>query len=116
MFIDAAGNRTCETLGGGENTPAHFVNPEQMPQGDSAVRELFFEAMKLAGGAIALAEDYAGGESETAQYLAKEYDKLNIKFDNAIDKRNAMHNAIVRAKCSREDYAGQFEESFPAEV
>jgi hypothetical protein len=30
MFIDAAGNRTCETLGGGENTPAHFVNPEQL--------------------------------------------------------------------------------------
>jgi hypothetical protein len=50
-------------------------------QGDSALRELFFEAMKIAGAAIALADDYAGGESETAQHLAKEYDNLNIKFD-----------------------------------
>jgi hypothetical protein len=81
MFIDAEGNRTCETLGGGENAPAHFVNPEQMPQGDSALQDLFFEAVKIAGAAIALADDYSGGESETAQHLAKEYDKLNIKFD-----------------------------------
>lgn len=101
MFIDAEGNRTCETLGGGEETPAHFVNPEQMPQGDSVLRELFFEAMKIAGAAVALAEDYSGGESETAQYLSKEYDKLNIKFDEAIDKRNAMHNAIVYSKTSK---------------
>jgi hypothetical protein len=85
-------------------------------QGDSALRELFFEAMKIAGAAIALADDYSGGESETAQYLAREYDKINSKFDLAIDRRNAMHNAIVRAKCSREDYSEQFEESFPAEV
>jgi hypothetical protein len=67
-------------------------------QGDSALQDLFFEAMKLAWAAIALADDYSGGESETAQHLAKEYDKLNLKFDVAIDKRNAMHNAIVRAK------------------
>jgi hypothetical protein len=70
-------------------------------QGDSALQDLFFEAMKLAGAAIALADDYSGGESETAQHLAKEYDKLNLKFDVAIDKRNAMHNAIVRAKVAR---------------
>jgi len=93
-----------------------MTTPNENGRGESAAHDLFFQAMKLAGAAIALAEDYSGGESETAQHLAKEYDKLNIKFDNAIDKRNAMHNAIVRAKCSREDYAGQFEESFPAEV
>jgi hypothetical protein len=75
-----------------------MTTPNENGQGDSALRDLFFEAMKLAGAAIALADDYAGGESETAQHLAKEYDKLNLKFDVAIDKRNAMHNAIVRAK------------------
>ena len=79
-----------------------MTNPNtENGQGESALRELFFEAMKLAGAAIALADDYAGGESETAKHLAEEYDKLNLKFDNAIDKRNAMHNAIVKAKCSR---------------
>jgi hypothetical protein len=58
-----------------------MTTPEENGQGDSALRELFFEAMKLAGAAIALADDYSGGESETAQHLAKEYDNLNIKFD-----------------------------------
>lgn len=70
-------------------------------QGDSALRELFYEAMKLAGAGIALAEDYSGGDSETAQHLAREYDNLNSKFDLAICKRNAMHNAIVRATCAK---------------
>jgi hypothetical protein len=46
-----------------------------------ALQDLFFEAMKLAAAAIALADDYSGGESETAQHLAKQYDKLNLKFD-----------------------------------
>ena len=78
-------------------------------QGDSALQDLFFEAMKIAGAAIALADDYSGGESETAQHLAKEYDKLNLKFDVAIDKRNAMHNAIVRAKVANKsiEFAGE---------
>jgi hypothetical protein len=48
MFTDAEGNRTCETLGGGEETPAHFVNPEQMPQGDSALREEEINLMRIA--------------------------------------------------------------------
>ena len=61
-------------------------------QGESALRELFFEAMKIAGAAIALADDYSGGESETAQHLAKEYDKLNIKFD----KSNTSGKALTR--------------------
>jgi hypothetical protein len=76
-------------------------DPRHYSQRDSALREVFFEAMKIAGAAVALAEDYSGGESETAQYLSKEYDKLNIKFDEAIDKRNAMHNAIVYSKTSK---------------
>jgi hypothetical protein len=74
-----------------------MTTPNENGQGESALRELFFEAMKLAGAGIALAEDYSGGESETAQHLAREYDKLNSRFDLAIDKRKAMHNAIVRA-------------------
>ena len=74
--------------------------PNESGQGHCALRDLFFEAMKLAGAGIALSEDYSGGESETAQHLAREYDKLNAKFDLAIDKRNAMHNAIVCAKVS----------------
>jgi hypothetical protein len=40
MFIDATCTRTCETLGGGEDTPAHFVNPEQFV---SALREIVKE-------------------------------------------------------------------------
>jgi hypothetical protein len=59
-------------------------------QGESALRELFFEAMKIAGAAIALADDYSGGESETAQHLAKEYDKLNIKFDKSNTSGKAL--------------------------
>jgi hypothetical protein len=78
-----------------------MTTPNENGQGESALRELFFEAMKLAGAGIALAEDYSGGESETAQHLAREYDKLNSRFDLAIDKRNAMHNAIVRATCAK---------------
>ena len=77
-----------------------MTTPNENGQGQCALRELFFEAMKLAGAGIALAEDYSGGESETAQHLAREYDKLNTRFDLAIDKRNAMHNAIVCAKVS----------------
>jgi hypothetical protein len=64
-----------------------MTTPNENGQGDSALRELFYEAMKLAGAGIALADDYSGGESETAQYLAREYDKLNSRFDLAIDKR-----------------------------
>lgn len=75
-----------------------MTTPNENGQGDSALRKLFYEAMRLAAGAIALAEDYSGGESETASYLSREYHKLNSKFDLAIDKRNEMHNAIVRAK------------------
>jgi hypothetical protein len=86
-----------------------MTTPNENGQGDSALRELFFKAMKLAGAAIALADDYSGGESETAQHLAREYDKLNLKFDVAIDKRNAMHNAIVRAKVANKsiEFAGE---------
>lgn len=76
------------------------TNQKTNGQGQCVLRELFYEAMKLAGAGIALAEDYSGGESETAQHLAREYDKLNAKFDLAIDKRNSMHNAIIRAKVS----------------
>jgi hypothetical protein len=79
-----------------------MTTPSENGQGDSALQDLFFEAMKIAGAAIALAEDYSGGESETAQYLSKEYDKLNLKFDKAIDKRNAMHNAIVYSKLNKD--------------
>jgi hypothetical protein len=79
-----------------------MTTPNENGQEDSVLRELFFEAMKIAGAAVALAEDYSGGESETAQYLSKEYDKLNLKFDKAIDKRNAMHNAIVYSKSNRD--------------
>ena len=78
-----------------------MTTPNENGQAIPVLRELFFEAMKIAGAAVALAEDYSGGESETAQYLSKEYDKLNIKFDEAIDKRNAMHNAIVYSKTSK---------------
>jgi len=94
-------SRECDTGQHGETHQNHMKNQNENGQGDSALRELFFEAMKLAAGAIALAEDYSGGESETAQYLAREYDKINSRFDLAIDRRNAMHNAIVRAKCDK---------------
>ena len=93
--------RECDAGQHGETHQNTMTTPNENGQGDSALRELFFEAMKIAGAAIALADDYSGGESETAQHLAREYDKLNSEFDLAIDKRNAMHNAIVRAKCSR---------------
>ena len=76
--------------------------PNENGQGGIPLQDLFFEAMQIAGAAIALAEDYSGGESETAQYLSKEYDKLNLKFDKAIDKRNAMHNAIVYSKLNKD--------------
>jgi len=74
-------SRECDTGQHGETHQNTMTTPNENGQGDSALRELFYEAMKLAAGAIALAEDYSGGESETAQHLAKEYDKLNSKFD-----------------------------------
>lgn len=93
-----------------------MTTPNENGQGESALRELFYEAMKLAGAGIALAEDYSGGESETAQHLALEYDKLNSKFDLAVDKRNAMHNAIVRAKSAIcETWSEQIDNSFPVD-
>ena len=83
----ANSSRLCPFPLRGEGSTGKIPNRKPMKkdhengQGDSALQDLFFEAMKLAGAAIALADDYAGGESETAQHLAKEYDKLNIKFD-----------------------------------
>jgi hypothetical protein len=79
-----------------------MTTPSENGQGDSALQDLFFEAMKIAGAAIALAEDYSGGESETAQYLSKEYDRLNLKFDAYQLLYNAMHNAIVYSKSNKD--------------
>ena len=83
-----------------------MTTPEENGQGDSALRELFFEAMKLAGAAIALADDYSGGESETAQHLTKEYDKLNSKFDLAIDKIKPHCHKFPEIKFTGEPWHG----------
>ena len=43
--------------------------------------KLLGEAMTIAGEAIHLADQYAGGESETAQALGKELEKLELKIE-----------------------------------
>ena len=43
--------------------------------------KLLGEAMTIAGEAIHLADQYAGGESETAQALGKEFEKLELKIE-----------------------------------
>lgn len=42
--------------------------------------KLLGEAMTIAGEAIHLADQYAGGESETAQALGKKFEKLELKI------------------------------------
>lgn len=42
--------------------------------------KLLGEAMTIAGEAIHLADQYAGGESETAQALGKKFGKLELKI------------------------------------
>lgn len=42
--------------------------------------KLLGEAMTIAGEAIDLADQYAGGESETAQSLGKKFEKLELKI------------------------------------
>jgi len=73
-------------------------------QGDSALRDLVNRAMRLACASLGLAEEYSGGDSETLDYLARQYAELSIEVANRFYRHGA------------EDCAGQFAESFPAEV
>lgn len=49
--------------------------------------KLLDEAMTIASEAITLAEEYAGGDSETAQELSYQYEELELK----IKKLNEEH-------------------------
>lgn len=42
--------------------------------------KLLDKAMEIAGEALYLAEEYSGGESETAQELCRQFEKLEVKY------------------------------------
>ena len=65
-----------------------MTNPStENGQGDSALRDLVNRAMRLACASLGLAEEYSGGDSETLDYLARQYAELNVEVANAMHGR-----------------------------